>query len=351
MAGDGRQAELEVGSGGVWRRFRRRRGGVFGFAAVVLLGGVGFFAPVLASDDPIVCRYEGRWHFPAVVDVVHQIPFARFVVGKSAPFRLAGFDAKAALDGGAFALWPVIPFGPLETSEPGFSPPSGEHWLGTDEVGRDVAARLVHGAAVAVQVGVVSMGIAALLGLVVGGLAGYFGGWVDLLFSRVMEVVICFPVFFLVISVMVWLEPSIVNVMVVIGLTRWTSVARYTRGEFLRNKELDFVTAARACGAGHFRVMVVHLLPNSLAPVFVTVTFGVAHAILIEAGLSWLGFGVQPPAASWGVMLRSAYEHMSVGPHLVYPPCVAIFVSVLVLNLLGDGLRDATDPEMEPGVR
>ncbi len=319
---------------------------MFGAMVIALLLGVAFFSPLLAGRAPIVCRYEGKLYYPGLIEVVRKIPLASWAVHQSPPFSRAGFDAKAALGPETFAIWPLIPYGPLEISERSLEPPSASHWLGTDESGRDLAARLVHGTVVSVKVGLVSMGIAALLGVVIGGVAGYAGGWVDAVLSRVIEVVICFPDFFLILSVMVWLEPSIVNVMVVIGLTRWTSIARFTRGEFIRLKQMDFVAAVRASGAGPLRIMLRHLLPNALAPVLVTITFGIAQAVLIEAGLSWLGFGVQSPAASWGNMLRSAFVHLRVAPYMVYPPCIAIFVAVLVYNLLGDALRDAIDPRI-----
>ncbi len=330
----------------VWRRFRANRRGVIGLAAIVLLLGVAFFAPLIAADQPIVCRYEGKLYFPAIVKTVREIPFAGWVIPGGSPFGKAGFDAKAELSDDAFAVWPLVPYGPLEITEDALEPPSRQHWLGTDGSGRDLTARMVHGAVVSVKVGFISMGIAALIGMTVGAVAGYLGGWTDAVLSRLIEVVVCFPSFFLILAVMVWLEPSIVNVMVVIGLTRWTGIARFTRGEFMRLKRLDFAVAARALGAGSVRIMVRHLLPNALAPVLVTVTFGIAHAILLEAGLSWLGFGVQPPDPSWGNVLRSAYTNLRVAPHMVYPPCVAIFLAVLVYNLVGDALRDAVDPRM-----
>ena len=147
-------------------------------------------------------------------------------------------------------------------------PPSRQHLLGTDEVGRDVLARMVHGARVSMMVGFVSVGIATLIGIVIGSLAGYFGKWVDILLSRVMEVVICFPVLFLILSIMAWFEPSIWNVMIVIGITRWVGIARYVRGEFIRLREIDFSMAAQALGASHIRIIFRHILPNALAPVF-----------------------------------------------------------------------------------
>ena len=205
---------------------------------------------------------------------------------------------------------------------------------------------MIHGTSVSVKVGFISMGIAALIGIFVGGLAGYWGGWIDMVISRIIEIVICFPVFFLILAIMVWLEPSITNVMIVIGLTRWTSIARYTRGEFIRIKGQDYVMAARTLGVGHLRIMFRHILPNSLAPVLVSITFGIASAILVEAGLSWLGFGVQAPSPSWGNILRTAYDSLRVAPYMVYPPCVAIFLAVLSYNLVGDALRDAIDPRL-----
>ena len=323
---------------------------MIGLGVVLFLMLVAFFSPLIAARQPIVCRYEGKLYFPAIVDVLQKIPLVSLLATKAKPFNLAGFDARAALGDDDFAIWPLIPYGPLETTVDDLARPSAGHWLGTDDVGRDLAARMVHGTVVSVKVGIVSMGIAALLGVVIGGLAGYFGGWVDAAISRLIEVVMCFPVFFLILSVMVWIEANIVNVMIVIGLTRWTTVARYTRGEFLRLKTSDYVTAARAVGAGHARIMFRHLLPNSLAPVLVTVTFGMAQAILIEAGLSWLGFGVQWPDPSWGNILRSAFDQLRVAPYMVYPPCAAIFVAVLAYNLVGDALRDAVDPRLHhPG--
>lgn len=331
----------------VWRRFRRNRRGVVGLVFVTAMLLVAFFSPLLATNQPIVCVYEGRWYFPAVVELFQARGPGPHWIKKSAPFKYPQFEAKRDLDPDAFALWPPIPFHEYEQTAEFLAPPSSMHWLGTDELGRDVAARMVHGTAVSVKVGFISVAIAAVIGIIVGGVAGYFGGWVDIVISRVIEIVICFPVFFLILAIMVWLEPSITNVMIVIGLTRWTSIARYVRGEFLRIKGQDYVIAARALGVGHGRIMFRHILPNSLAPVLVSVTFQIASAILVEAGLSWLGFGVQPPNPSWGNILRTAYDALRVAPHLVYPPCIAIFLAVLAYNLVGDALRDAIDPRLK----
>ena len=330
----------------IWRRLRRNPRGMAGLAFILLLAFISVFSPLLASDQPIVCKHQGRWYFPAVVEIFQSRHTASHWIEKSKPFNLPQFDAKNEFDPNEFSLWPLIPYHEYEITSEFNSPPSREHWLGTDDLGRDVAARMIHGASVSLKVGFISMGIAALIGIVIGGIAGYCGGWTDIIISRIIEIVICFPTFMLILAIMVWLEPGITNVMIVIGLTRWTSIARYTRAEFIRIKNEDYILAAQTLGLGHFRIMFRHFLPNSLAPVLVGITFGIAGAILIEAALSWLGFGVQPPHPSWGNILRTAYDSLREAPHLVYPPCIAIFLAVLSYNLLGDALRDATDPRL-----
>ena len=330
----------------VWRRMRKNRWGMFGFYFVIFMLLLSIFSPLIASDQPIVCKFKGKLYFPAIVEIFQSRGSGPHWINKSKPFNLPQFEAKIRLDPEEFAIWPLIPFSEYEQTLDFFSPPSAEHWLGTDEIGRDVAARMIHGTSVSVKVGFISMSIAAVIGIAVGGLAGYCGGKVDMIVSRIIEVIVCFPVFFLILAIMVWLEPSITNVMIVIGFTRWTSIARYTRGEFIRIKGQDYVTAARALGIRHLSIMFRHILPNSLAPVLVSITFGIASAILVESGLSWLGFGVQAPDPSWGNILRMAYDSLRVAPYLVYPPCVAIFLAVLSYNLVGDSLRDAIDPRL-----
>jgi peptide/nickel transport system permease protein len=315
-----------------------------GLSCILLIISLAFFAPLIASNRPILCKHNNQWRAPAVIDTLQQIPGVPLILKLQPPFTRVNFDARNELDPNSFTLWTPIRFAPREIVADVFQPPSRSHWLGTDETGRDLASRMIHAAAVSVKVGFVSMTIAALIGITIGGLAGYLGGWTDSILSRLIEIVVCFPDLFLILSVMVWLEPNITNVMVVIGLTRWTGIARYTRAEFLRLKQQDFILAARAIGARPLSIMFHHLLPNAIVPILVTVTFGIAAAVLIEAGLSWLGLGVQPPNPSWGNILRSAYTNIRVAPHMVYPPCIAIFVSVLAYNLAGDALRNAIDP-------
>jgi peptide/nickel transport system permease protein len=199
------------------------------------------------------------------------------------------------------------------------------------------------------KVGFISMGIAALIGIVLGAAAGYVGGWTDVLISRLIEVVMCFPVFFIVLAILAWLPPKVEYVLVVIGLVRWVGIARYTRAEVMKLRESDFALAARSLGAGPLRIVFRHLVPNAMAPILVSITFGIATAVLIEAGLSWLGFGVQPPDPSWGTLLRSGYENLFTAPHLIPPACIAIFLAVLSFNLIGDTLRDVIDPRLRSG--
>jgi peptide/nickel transport system permease protein len=219
------------------------------------------------------------------------------------------------------------------------------HAMGTDSLGRDLLARVCWGGRVSLAVGLVSTIILTLIGTVIGSLAGYYGGWVDMLLSRLIEIVQTFPVFFLILILVAFLGPSILNIMVVIGLVRWTGVARLVRGEFIRLREQDFVVASQALGVRNTRTIFRHVLPNAMSPVLVAATFSVAAGILIESGLSFLGFGIQLPVPSWGSLFiesRSA-EHWWIQ---IFPG-ILIFLTVLLYNLLGEGVRDALDPRLK----
>ncbi len=225
-------------------------------------------------------------------------------------------------------------------------PPSAAHPLGTDDLGRDVLARVVYGARVSMKVGFVAVGIATAIGLVIGLLSGFYGGRVDAVLMRFVDIMLCFPTFFLILSVIAFLSPSIVNIMAVIGLTGWMGVARLVRAETLSLKERDFVAAARAQGAGTARIVFRHILPNALAPVLVSATLGVAGAILTESALSFLGIGVQPPTPSWGNILTIGKNYIEFAWWLSLFPGLAILFTVLGYNLLGEGIRDAADPRL-----
>jgi peptide/nickel transport system permease protein len=221
-----------------------------------------------------------------------------------------------------------------------------QHWVGTDENGRDILARLIIGSRVSLSVGFVAVSIYITIGIVLGAIAGYFRGWVDLALSRFNEVVTCFPAFFLIISVMSMFHPSIFTVMIVIGLTRWTEVFRLVRAEFLRLTALDFVVAGRALGLSNARIVFRHILPNALGPVLVAAAFGVAGAILVESALSFLGFGVPQPQASWGSVLHEARGHEQQMWWITVFPGLLIFLTITAYNLVGEGLRDALDPRL-----
>lgn len=226
------------------------------------------------------------------------------------------------------------------------SPPSSEHLLGTDELGRDLLSRIIWGSRVSLKVGFVAVGIALIIGIIIGSVAGFYGGIVDTLLMRFVDIMLAFPTFFLILAVIAILEPSILTIMAVIGITGWMDVARLVRAEFLTLKERDFVDAARAVGVSNTRLIFRHILPNALSPVFVAATFGVAGAILVESGLSFLGLGVQPPAPSWGNILTSGKDNIEVAWWLSLYPGLAILITVLSYNLVGEGLRDALDPRL-----
>jgi peptide/nickel transport system permease protein len=225
-------------------------------------------------------------------------------------------------------------------------PPSADHWLGTDEVGRDVFSRLIYGSRVSLSVGLVAVTIYTLLGTLLGSLSGYFGGAIDGVIQRLTDTVMCFPPLIIIIAAVSIVGPSIWNVMLIIGLLTWTGTCRLVRAQFLSLREQEFVEAARAVGVSDARLIWRHVLPNALAPVIVSATFGVAAAILTEAGLSFLGLGVQPPTPSWGNLINLAQSAsiLQTMPWLWAPPGILIAIAVLSINFVGDGMRDALDP-------
>ena len=222
--------------------------------------------------------------------------------------------------------------------------PSFEHWMGTDGLGRDVLTRMLYGGRISLLVGLVAVGISTAIGIVLGAIAGYYRGWVDTVIMRLVDVMLSIPSFFLILAVIAFLTPSIINVMIVIGLTSWMGVTRLVRAEFLSLQGREFVQASRTLGAKDARLIFTHLLPNSLTPIIVSSVLGVAGAVLLESGLSFLGLGVQAPQASWGNILTDGKDYIQFAWWLSLFPGLAILITVLGYNLLGEGLRDALDP-------
>jgi peptide/nickel transport system permease protein len=226
-------------------------------------------------------------------------------------------------------------------------PPSWEHLCGTDTLGRDIFSRMLFGARVSLAVGFVAVGISLLIGILLGSLAGYLGGRVDGIIMRATDMVLCFPTFFLILAVIAFLEPSIWNIMIVIGLTSWMGVARLVRAEFLSLREREFVLAAKSLGVPGPQMVWRYLLPNAMGPILVSAVLGVAGAVLVESGLSFLGLGVQPPDPSWGNMLTEGKDNIQIAWWLSLFPGLAILITVLGYNLLGEGLRDLLDPRQQ----
>lgn len=227
-----------------------------------------------------------------------------------------------------------------------FQPPSWEHWMGTDALGRDVFSRMLHGARISLWVGFVSVGLASCIGVALGLLAGYYGKLVDEGIMRVVDIMLCFPSFFLILAVIAFLEPNLANIMVIIGLTSWMGITRLVRAETLTLRERDFIAAARLAGTKPGLILLRHILPNALAPVLVSATLGIAGAILTESSLSFLGLGVQPPMASWGNMLLEGKQALGIAWWLSLFPGFAILLTALGYNLLGESLRDILDPRL-----
>lgn len=288
-SGSGVAAASPLGS--LWRAFAKNRLAVAGGVVVLCLVGLAVLAPLLAPWDP---------HRPEVKKILNS--------------------------------------------------PSSRHWFGTDQLGRDVLSRMLYGSRVSLAVGFVSVGIATAIGICLGAAAGYHGGVVDATIMRLVDLMLVFPRFFLLLAVLAFLKPSIWTIMVVIGLTGWMGVARLVRAEFLTLKEREFVVWSQSVGASAFRIIWRHVLPNAMAPVLVAMTLGIPAAILTESGLSFLGLGVQPPHASWGNILNEGKDALEIAWWLSVYPGLAILVTVLSYNLMGEGIRDALDPRLRQAV-
>jgi peptide/nickel transport system permease protein len=242
----------------------------------------------------------------------------------------------------------ISPYDPIQISlKQSLKPPSLAHLMGTDVLGRDIFSRIIYGARASLIIGVVATSISLVIGVIVGAISGYYGGWLDSILMRITDVFFAFPFFLLAIAIMTFLGPSFINIFIALGIVGWTNYARLVRGQVMSVKGCDYVEAAHAVGAKDARIIWKHVMPNTLAPIIVYTTMNIGGVILAEAGLSFLGIGVQPPSPSWGLMLSEASNFIFNAPWMVIWPGIAIFLTVLGYNLLGDGLRDALDPRMK----
>ncbi len=238
----------------------------------------------------------------------------------------------------------ISPYDPSEQNLfEGLKEPGSKHILGQDRLGRDILSRIIYGSRVSLQVGIMAVGISLIIGLIIGSASGYFGGFIDNLFMRIADILLAFPGILLAIGITAVLGPSLTNVILALSIISWVGYARLIRGQILSAREYEYVSAARAIGAGDFRIITKHILPNIIAPVLVQASFGMAGAITAEAGLSFLGLGTQPPTPSWGSMLNEGRNYLLVAPHLTIFPGIAIMIVVIAFNFLGDSLRDMWD--------
>ena len=324
----------------VWRQFRKNRPAVAGLVAICVLAFVAISADLFAGNKPYYMVYRGKTYFPAFRQYAVHLGLADW---PAALRRRKNFKRLRT----ERVLLPPIPYAPNEIHlGEKYEPPSSQHFLGTDRRGRDVLAGLIHASRYSLTIGLVSVGISLAIGVSLGALAGYFGGWVDILLSRLFELWAAIPSFFLIITAAAFFPPSLFFIMVIIGFTGWVGIARLTRSQFLQVRNYDFVSAASSLGCSSARIMFAHILPNAIAPVLIPAAFGVAGAILAESGLSFLGIGVPAEVITWGSLLAGARSNASAW-WLVVVPGFAIFATVTMYNLLGDGLRDALDPKMK----
>jgi peptide/nickel transport system permease protein len=323
----------------LWRGLLRRERGVFGMRVIAVLVALALTADLIANDKPYYLKLDGESYYPIAIDYGVWLGLRQW------PEALVNQRFTALAERAETVLWPPIPYSPTVPNIMGevFEPPSRAHWLGTDGLGRDVAAGMLHGIRVSLTIGLVVVAIQATIGVALGALAGYYGGWVDLALSRLIEVMIAIPTFFLILIVAATFPPSIYLVMAILGLTGWVGIARLIRSEFLRVRALEYVAAAQSLGASDLRVMFRHVLPNAVAPVLVAMSFGVSGAILTESGLSFLGIGVPAHIVTWGSILAVAESNYQAWWLAVFPGA-AIFLTMTAYNLLGDALRDALDP-------
>jgi peptide/nickel transport system permease protein len=324
----------------VKHQYKKNKLAVIAFYVVIFLALVAIFADFFANSKPLYAKYNGDIYFPVIKQYLVDLGFTKW------PTELLNVDWKGLeLES---TVWPPVRYYPADVdlfnSMTGPSVETG-HFLGTDAIGRDVLSGLIHGSRISLSVGFVAAGLAVLIGVLLGAISGYYGGNVDIMIMRFVEVMELFPTFFLVITIVALYGSSIWYIMIAIGLTNWTGNAKLTRGEVLKVRNMDYISAANSLGLNNARIILRHVLPNALAPVLVSGAFAIAGAILTEAALSFLGFGVKATTVTWGSVLNEARGATNSWWLAVFPGFM-IFLTIVAYNLVGEGLRDALDPRL-----
>ena len=377
-----------------WRRFRSDKLAMLALVMLAVLLMMALLAPLLANPRPLLEYIPGsglsvpflrtffapesteyciEQIFNYALLAVIALPLIALLVKKRAirrivsvavlillvlPFiftkpKLERVDYRnAQLPAGGFRIMALLPYGPFEQISAPLTPPNKQHLLGCDDLGRDLASRIIYGSRISLAVGLLATALAMVIGIVIGVSVGFRGGWFDIIVMRIVEILMCFPVFLLLLIIMAFFqdikfEQSILAVIAVIGMTGWIGIAQLARGEVLKQRQMTYVKAAQASGVPAYRIIFYHILPNILGVVMITFSFGAAGAILSESSLSFLGFGVQPPTASWGGMLRSAFGDPLSAWHMTVFPGLLLFWAVAGFNLAGEGLRKAFDPKTQ----
>lgn len=322
---------------------RRDGAPVWAYFFLFLFVFTGTCAPVLSSSQPLLIYDKADFEAKSGLSLKRS-PLLYSLVFSDAQVEKIEYR-KLVSKGEIGAVFTLIPYSPYETElenylkAPSLFGSRFKHYLGTDENGRDVAARLIRGTRNSLLVSLVAVGLALMIGIAIGATAGYFGGYVDSTISRLIEIVICFPKLILIIAVMALKKPSLLNLMIVIGLTSWTGIARLVRGEVMRVRNYDYVQSARAMGASNWRIIFIHILPATAGPLSVTAAFDVAEAVLTESALSFLGIGVPIPEPSWGDVLKTAQDFPDIAWWMTLFPGLLIFLTVITFNQIGDRLR------------
>lgn len=325
-----------------WRRFKGRKLAVFSTWIVLFSCFISFTAEFWANSKPLYLRYNNTTYYP----VFHSYHPSEF--GQEEAVVMEYRDLELNEERGDKAIWPLIPWNPYESNKEVASYPSeptSENLMGTDDRGRDIFTRLMYGLRYSVIFAVLVWILTFIVGTVLGGIMGYFGGRTDFWGQRIVEILSTVPQFFLLIIIISIFKPTLLLLVVLSSIFGWISISYYIRGEYLKNRKKEFVEAARALGAGHVRIFFRHLLPNSFSPIITFSPFVIAGNIVSLASLDYLGFGLTPPTPSWGELLNQAQKHFTVGWWLAVYPSLALFFTLTVLSLIGEGVRDAMDPK------